>query len=179
MKLLLHICCAPCSLYPYKELKIFSSIVGFFYNPNIHPFVEYNQRKSALEEHSRKNDFKVLFHKYDVENFFRKVSGSEKHTERCKICWRMRLEETANVAKMNGFDSFTTTLLISPYQDQEHIKSIGRDIAKKVGIDFFYKDFRDGFRVAQEDAKKIGLYRQKYCGCIFSERERFEKRKKK
>jgi len=179
MKLLLHICCAPCSLYPYKELKIFSSIVGFFYNPNIHPFVEYNQRKSTLEEHSRKNDFKILFHKYDIENFFRKVSGNEQHPERCKICWRMRLEETANFAKMKGFDSFTTTLLISPYQDQEHIKSIGQDIAKKIDIDFFYKDFRNGFRVAQEDAKKIGLYRQKYCGCIFSERERFEKRKKK
>lgn len=177
MKLLLHICCAPCSIHPYKELRLkdFDSIAGFFYNPNIHPYAEYRQRKATVEDYSRKIGFSVVFGKYDVENFFRALSGNEEPATRCRICWRMRLEETANFAKLNEFDAFTTTLLVSPYQDQDELKQIGKNISRKVGIDFLYKDFRDGFRPAQKEAKTLGLYRQRYCGCIFSERERYGK----
>lgn len=178
MKILLHICCAPCSIHPYRELKLkdSDSITGFFYNPNIHPYVEYKQRKDAVEDYSKKTGNSIVFHKYDIENFFREVSGNEELGARCKICWRMRLEETANFAKLNGFDAFTTTLLVSPYQDQDQIKQIGRDVSRRVGVDFLYKDFRDGFRDSQKIAKEKGLYRQKYCGCIFSEKERYEKK---
>ena len=179
MKILLHVCCAPCSIHPHKELKAkdSDSVVGFFYNPNIHPFSEYKERKKALEEYSKSSKLPVIFHKYDMENFLRTVSGSEKQPERCMICWRMRLEETADHAKKNGFEAFTTTLLVSPYQDQDMIKKIGLDVAKATGVDFMYKDFREGFKKAQEEAKKCSLYRQKYCGCVYSERERYEKKK--
>ena len=162
-------------MHPYEELKDSDSIVGFFYNPNIHPYLEYKQRKAALEDYSKKTGFDVVFHKYDIENFFREISGNEEFGSRCKICWRMRLEETANFAKKNGFDTFTTTLLVSPYQDQDQIKQMGKDISRRVGVDFLYRDFRGGFRAAHDEAGRIGLYRQKYCGCVFSERERYEK----
>lgn len=178
MKILLHICCAPCSIHPHKELdlKNADSVVGFFYNPNIHPYSEYRERKKALEEYSEKSRFPVVFHKYDMENFFREISGNEEFGTRCRICLALRLGETANYAKKNGFDTFTTTLSISPYQDQAEIARIGRDVSKRVGVDFLYKDFRGGFRASQDEAKEIGLYRQKYCGCIFSEKERYEKK---
>ena len=177
MRILLHICCAPCSIHPYRELKSTDtdSISGFFYNPNIHPFTEYQERKKALEDYSRKTGFPVVFHKYDVENFFREVSGNEALLTRCRICWRMRLEETANFAKNNGFDGFSTTLLVSPYQDQEEIKRLGMDVSKRCGVNFLYKDFRSGFRSSQQEARQKGLYCQKYCGCIFSEKKRYEK----
>lgn len=179
MKLLLHICCAPCGIYPFEELKKegFAAITGFFYNPNIHPYTEYINRRSALEEYSKRYKIPVIFHKYDIENFFRRISGNEETTERCRLCWRMRLDETAAFASLNNYDIFTTTLLVSPYQDQRMIKDIGEEVSKKYNINFFYKDFTDGFRKAQYKAKEEHLYRQKYCGCIFSEKERFQKEK--
>ncbi len=175
MKLLLHICCAPCAIHPFEELKEFDAITGFFYNPNIHPYTEYINRKKALEDYSRNRKFPVIFHKYDFENYFRRVSGNEEFGARCGVCWQMRLEETALFGVQNGYNSFTTTLLVSPYQNQEKIKDMGEDLAKKYNISFFYRDFRDGFREAQDKARNENLYRQKYCGCIFSERERYEK----
>ena len=173
----MHICCAPCSIYPYKELteNKTDSVVGFFYNPNIHPYTEYNLRKDSVEEYSKKTGLEVIFHKYDIENFFRQVSGHERFRERCQVCWRMRLEETAGYAAKNNFNFFTTTLLVSPYQDQDAIRQIGSDISAHSGVNFIYKDFRSGFRASQEEAKKEALYRQRYCGCVFSERERYEK----
>jgi len=178
MRLLLHICCAPCSIHPYKELtESAHSVTGFFYNPNIHPFLEYKERRASLEEYSKAESFPVIFHKYDIENFFRATAGNEEFGVRCAICWRMRLEETAEQAKLKGFDAFSTTLLVSPYQDNEKIKLIGQDISNKTGIDFMYKDFRPGFRGAQNKAKDCAMYRQKYCGCIFSEKERYEKKR--
>lgn len=177
MKLLLHICCAPCAIHPFEELKgkEFDSITGFFYNPNIHPYTEYINRKKALEEYSKKHKISVTFHKYDMENYFRRISGNEESGTRCQLCWRMRLEETAVFGVQNKYDLFTTTLLVSPYQDQERIKRIGQDLAKKYNIGFFYNDFRRGFREAQHKAREEDIYRQKYCGCIFSERERYAK----
>ena len=177
MKILLHICCAPCSIHPYRELKLkdTDSIAGFFYNPNIHPYTEYQKRKNAIKDYSGKTGFPVTIHKYDTENFFKALSGNEKAPGRCRICWRMRLEETASFAKENRFDAFTTTLLVSPYQDQDKLREIGVDISKKFGLEFLYKDFRNGFRFSQQEAKEKSLYRQKYCGCVFSEKERYKK----
>src|SRR3990167_6004712 len=174
MKLLLHICCGPCALYPVRELldKKFDKITGFFYNPNIHPPSEYKKRKDTLSEAASKIGFEIIIPAYKMEEYFRKVISKEDSPERCRLCWELRLSETAVFAKNNGFDAFTTTLLISPYQDHEKIKEIGEDIASKNGVQFYYQDFRPGFRDGQEQAKKEDLYRQKYCGCVFSELER-------
>jgi len=181
VKLLLHTCCAPCIIHPFRELykKEFDSVAGFFYNPNIHPYTEYVRRKDALEEYSKRRGIPVVFHKYDMENFLRHISGNEQFGARCRICWRIRLEETAAFAAKERFDFFTTTLLVSPYQNQEDIKRIGLDLEKRFDVQFYYKDFRGGFKSAQLEAKDEGLYRQKYCGCIFSERERYKKIKEK
>jgi len=178
MKLLLHICCGPCALYPVRELldKKFDKITGFYYNPNIHPPSEYKRRKDALEAASAKIGFEVIYPPYKMEEYFRKIFCRDAvcctPAERCSLCWELRLSETASFAKTNGFDAFTTTLLISPYQDHEKVKKIGEKIAREKGIQFYYQDFRPGFRDGQEQAKKENLYRQKYCGCVFSELER-------
>ena len=180
MKLLLHICCGPCALYPVKELlnKKFDKITGFFYNPNIHPPSEYKRRKDALYEASRgqaclsPTGFEIIYPEYKMEEYFRAVLLKEDSPERCSLCWELRLSETANFAKNNGFDAFTTTLLISPYQNHEKVKNIGESIAEEKGIQFYYQDFRPGFKDGQEQARKENLYRQKYCGCVFSELER-------
>jgi predicted adenine nucleotide alpha hydrolase (AANH) superfamily ATPase len=180
MKLLLHICCGPCALYPIKELlcKKFEKITGFFYNPNIHPPSEYKKRRDALSEASAKIGFKVIIPEYKMEEYFAKIFGRgtacRAPTERCPLCWELRLSETAKFAKDNGFDAFTTTLLISPYQDHKKIRKIGEAIAKEKAIGFYYEDFRPGFKDGQEEAKKENLYRQKYCGCVFSELERVD-----
>ena len=174
MKLLLHICCGPCALYPIKELlnKEFDKVTGFFYNPNIHPPSEYKRRRDTLSEAASKTGFELIIPEYKMEEYFRKVLAKEDSPERCSLCWELRLFETANFAKDNGFDAFTTTLLISPYQDHEKIKRIGEKIAGEKGVQFYYQDFRPGFKDGQEQAKKENLYRQKYCGCVFSELER-------
>jgi len=174
MKLLLHICCGPCALYPVKELlsKKFDKITGFFYNPNIHPPSEYKRRRDALSEAAKKICLEVVMPEYKMEEYFRKTLSKEDSPERCQLCWELRLSETADFAKANGFDAFTTTLLVSPYQDHEKVKKIGEKVADEKGVQFYYQDFRPGFKDGQEQAKKENLYRQKYCGCVFSELER-------
>ena len=180
MRLLLHICCAPCSLYPLKELsakKKFEEITGFYYNPNIHPPSEYKLRRDALKKSEQDLGFKVIYPPYNMEEYFKKVFCSREQaclfpTNKCRLCWELRLERTAQFAKENGFNSFTTTLLISPYQKHDLIKEIGNKIALERGLEFYYEDFRTGFKPSQEEAKKKDIYRQKYCGCVFSELER-------
>lgn len=173
MKLLLHICCGPCLIYPLQNLKEKGfEVEGFFYNPNIHGISEYKYRKNAASDAGRLKNVKINFSDYDMENYFRAVVGNEGKDKRCPICWRMRLEKTAKFAKENNFEYFTTTLLVSPYQDIELIKTIAEDIAKNIGVKFFYEDFRPGFRTAHEEAKEMNLYCQRYCGCVYSERER-------
>lgn len=174
MKLLLHICCGPCALYPIKQLAAsrFKEITGFYYNPNIHPPSEYKRRRHALAEAEARLGFKVLYPPYKMEEYFRKIVSKEDSPDRCRLCWELRLSETADFAKENGFSAFTTTLLISPYQNHGLVKDIGEAIAGKKGVEFYYEDFRKGFRESQGDAKKSDMYRQKYCGCVFSELER-------
>jgi len=174
MRLLLHICCGPCALYPIKKLlgTKFKEVTGFYYNPNIHPPSEYKKRKDALHDVEKELGLKVIYPPYEIEEYFKKIVSKENTFERCRLCWELRLLGAARFAKENDFDSFTTTLLISPYQNHELVKEIGEDIAHKIRIEFYYEDFRKGFRASQEEAKKHDMYRQKYCGCVFSELER-------
>ncbi|MFH1783125.1 MAG: epoxyqueuosine reductase QueH [Candidatus Omnitrophota bacterium] len=174
MRLLLHICCGPCALYPIKKLSKarFSEIKGFYYNPNIHPPSEYKRRRDTLKDAEKSLGFSVVYPDYKMEDFFKNVNSLEVPKARCKECWKLRLLKTAEYAKNNDFNAFTTSLLISPYQDHEAIKDIGEEIARGTDIEFYYEDFRTGFKESQEEAKSNQFYRQKYCGCVFSELER-------
>lgn len=171
-RLLLHICCAPCLIYPLESLtqKNFD-VVGFFYNPNIHPLSEFNNRKKALEDFTQQRNLKVIFFPYKPNEFFKEVGLKKSSSERCPICWQLRLEKTASEAKENQFDYFSTTLLASPYQDHDLLKKLGNDITQEMGIEFYYEDFRIGFKDAHRKAKEQGLYCQRYCGCIYSKKE--------
>ncbi len=175
MRVLLHTCCAPCLIYPLERLKENRfEVTGFFYNPNIHSFPEYNKRKEALSDFNKKEAIDIIYLDYAPADFFRAINLKENKPQRCAICWRLRLTKTAEFAREKGFDYFSTTLLVSPYQDQELLKKIGDEISKELKVVFYYEDFRPGFKKAQELAKQKGLYRQKYCGCIYSEMERCE-----
>ena len=179
MKLLLHTCCAPCSVYCIDALKkenIDTTI--YWYNPNIHPYTEYKKRKETLEEYTKNINIKAIFEdEYGLQAFTRSVIDDLEN--RCiEYCYKTRLEKTAEYAKDNGYDSFSTTLLVSPYQRHEQVAEIGRQMAEKYDIKFIYVDFRKGYREGQAKARELGLYIQKYCGCIFSEEERFSNEKK-
>jgi epoxyqueuosine reductase len=176
MRLLLHTCCAPCLIYPLERLRAGGyEVEAFFYNPNVHPFNEYKNRKQAVIDYSRIDGVSVVYPEYKPAEFFQSVNLREVNPGRCRLCWSLRLTKAAQAAKERGFDSFSTTLLVSPYQDQELIKNIGRDISASEGVDFYYEDFRPGFRKAHEQARSQGMYCQNYCGCIYSEIERHKK----
>jgi len=175
MKILLHICCAPCLIYPEEVLSSKGfQVQGFFYNPNIHPFSEYKNRLQALKKLTQGSTDKIIYAEYDFQNFFKTVVNNETAPRRCKLCWHMRLKKTAIFAKENGFDFFSTTLLVSPYQDINAIKEIAEEIAREDGIRFYFGDFRSGFRKAHTQAKQRDIYCQKYCGCLYSEKERYD-----
>lgn len=178
MRLLLHTCCAPCLIYPLERLKQNGfEVKGFFYNPNIHPYIEYNNRKQAIMDFIKDDTFDIIYPEYNPQDYFRAVNLKEEKPERCSLCWSLRLKRTAKFAKENGFNYFSTTLLVSPYQNQEFLKRIGSDIAKEEDIDFYYEDFRPGFRKAHDEAKAKGIYCQRYCGCIYSMSRRLTERK--
>ena len=177
MKLLLHTCCAPCSVYCIDSLReegIEPDV--YWYNPNIHPYMEYKARRDCLKEYTKQIQVKAIFEEdYGLVPFCQKVS---KHLEaRCQMyCYPVRLEQTAKYAKEHGYDAFSTTLLVSPYQKHDIIREIGERVAEKYGLTFLYRDFRVGFRQGQAKARSWGLYMQKYCGCIFSEEMRYYNR---
>jgi predicted adenine nucleotide alpha hydrolase (AANH) superfamily ATPase len=163
-------------IYPLERLKEKGHVVaGLFYNPNIHPLAEYNSRRQAVEDYGKLNHIEIIYAEYLPQEFFREVNYKETNPERCSICWSIRLKRTAQVAKERGFDYFSTTLLVSPYQDQESLRRLGSDISKEEAVEFYYEDFRTGFKKAHDDAKAKGIYCQKYCGCIYSEVERCRK----
>ena len=176
MKVLLHICCSPCSVKCIEELKKDKiDVVGYWYNPNIHPYTEYRSRMNCLKDYSNSIGLEVIYNnEYGLVEFTKNVINNLK--DRCSYCYSKRLEETANYAKENGYDAFTTTLLISQYQKHEDIKKMCEDLSKKYKIDFIYKDFRINFREGQNEARNLNLYMQKYCGCIYSEMERYLKK---
>ncbi len=179
MKLLLHTCCAPCLIYPLGRLKENGlKVRGFFYNPNIHPFAEYKQRKGAVADFSQKHNLEMIYPGYNPTEFFQEVNLKEDKPQRCSVCWSLRLQRTAYAAKEMGCRYFSTTLLASPYQDHETLRKIAGDIAKETEIEFYYEDFRPGFKEAHDEARAKGIYCQKYCGCIYSEIERCRKSEK-
>lgn len=167
MKLLLHMCCAPCTVYPLGVLQAQGAeIEGFFYNPNIHPLEEHVRRMENVKILSELKDLKVNYSDAFMQELWENYEESE--ASRCEMCYSMRLEKAAEYASQNGFDAYTTSLLVSPYQKHELIKELGKKFAAKYRVEFYYTDFRPGFRQGQQGAKELGLYRQKYCGCIRS-----------
>ena len=173
MKLLLHCCCAPCSIQCVEVLAgegIKPDL--FWYNPNIHPFTEYQSRLASLRSFAEEKNLALKTNDiYGLRLFLDKTSlGAE---GRCTVCYKMRLEETALAAKEMLYDGFSTTLLISPYQKHEEITGLGNELALKYGLAFVYRDFRPRFREGQKQARASSYYMQKYCGCIFSEEERY------
>ena len=172
-KVLIHICCAPCFLYPYEVLsKEGYQIHGLFYNPNIHPYTEYQKRMESLRELEGKEGLRIIYRdNYDLDEFLRGVAFREE--KRCHFCYHMRLKETAIIARHGDFSYFTSTLLYSKYQDHEAICQIASSIAKRYGVKFLNRDFRKGWKTGIEKSKALGLYRQQYCGCIYSERDRY------
>lgn len=176
MNLLLHTCCAPCLIYPLERSRQNGfEVSALFYNPNIHPFSEYKNRKQAVLDYAKRFDVEVIYPEYLPQEFFQAVNLKEDSPNRCAICWALRLKKTAEAASEKGCEYFSTTLLVSPYQDHELLKKIGNEVASEIGVNFYYEDFRPGFRKAQIKAKQEGIYLQKYCGCIYSEIERCKK----
>ena len=177
-RLLVHTCCAPCicsihqCLIKSKEYEV----TGFWYNPNIHPFGEYQNRMMTLGYYSQETDLPVIWEReYSLEEWMEAIKDKYKNKEeRCVSCYRMRLETTAKRAKEEKFDSFSTTLLYSKFQMHEKIKELGQKLAHIYNIEFYYQDFRSGWKEGIKLSKKLNLYRQQYCGCIFSEKERFD-----
>lgn len=177
MKLLMHTCCAPCSVYCIDSLrKEGIEPTVYWYNPNIHPYIEYKTRRDTLKEYTKSINVEAIFEEeYGLDNFCKNVIGDLQN--RCQnYCYRVRLEQTAKYAKENGYDTISTTLLVSPYQKHDILKEQGEEIAKKYGLNFLYRDFRVGFREGQAKARELGLYMQKYCGCVFSEEMRYYNR---
>ncbi len=169
MEILLHICCGPCLIYPFSRLKDQGfNIKGFYYNPNLYPSEEYSRRKEALEVLSKDLQLEVERPEYRESDFSRAINTQENTPQRCVICWSLRLQKTAKVARENAIPYFSTTLLVSPYQNHQRLKQLGGEIAQETGVDFYYEDFRVGFRQAYKEAKAKGLYLQKYCGCQYS-----------
>jgi len=175
MKILLHVCCAPCSTYTLTQLRNKNfNVSGYFYNPNIHPFREFRKRLDTLREFSLKEAFELKIEsEYGLSEYLRKVVFNEK--KRCAICYEMRLEKTAQQAINTGADAFSSTLLYSRYQNHNRIISTGEKIAAKYNIPFYYEDFRIGWQQGIDMAIDMKLYRQPYCGCIYSEQERYDK----
>ena len=164
MKLLMHTCCAPCSVYCIDSLRAEGIEPELYcFNPNIHPYTEYKMRRDTLIEYSKMINIKLIINEdYGVVEFCKNTIDNLEN--RCKeYCYRIRLEQTAKFAKENGYDAFTTTLLVSPYQNHEALIEVAKEMANKYGIEFIYRDFRVGFREGQNKARELGLYMQKYC----------------
>ena len=190
MKILMHMCCGPCSCYPTEKLREEGfEPVGFFFNPNIHPYQEWRKRLRAAREFAEKVNIKFIAENhYGLRDFLSKVSSviggvndedtfknADGFHNRCKICYSWRLAETAKFAAENNFEIFTSTLFYSIHQNHELMKKIAEYFAQNYGVRFYYEDFRAGWQRGIDLSLELELYRQNYCGCIFSEEERFSK----
>jgi epoxyqueuosine reductase len=178
MKLLLHICCGPCAVYPVKELRSSGiEVTGLFYNHNIHPYTEYKLRMDAVRSYAEMVELDVIYREeYRLEEFLMNVASDP--SARCGYCYRSRLEEAARSAAELGFPCYSSTLLYSRYQNQETIREYGEELGERYGVKFHHEDFRRGWQEGIDLSKEMGLYRQKYCGCIYSEKERYAKKPK-
>lgn len=174
-RVLLHCCCAPCSLSCIDPLRQEGlEPVAFWYNPNIHPWKEYEARRNCLLEYAPTIGMETLVKEdYGLRKFAQAVCGDI--DRRCVYCYNTRIEETARFAAERGFPAFTSTLLASTYQDHDGIADAARRAADKYGVTFLYRDFRPNFRAGNQRARELGFYMQKYCGCVFSEQDRYQK----
>lgn len=175
-KTLMHVCCAPCSVSCITTLRAEGiEPVGFWYNPNIHPYMEYAARRDCLMDYAKRVGMSLYVQEdYGLRDFCRAVCDDMDH--RCGYCYGIRLYAAAKFAAEHGFESFTSTLFVSPYQDHEKMKEIAEAAGRMHGVEFLYRDFRTGFREGQAIAREEQLYMQKYCGCVFSEGERYDKK---
>lgn len=189
-RVLAHICCGPCSIYPLKVmLEGRTEVTGFFFNPNIHPRSEFKKRLEAAKTLAKYLSLNLLCAEdYAPSGFIKgakaasglsRVKGYPEKDKRCLYCYASRLEETAKTAARLGFDAFSSSLLYSRYQRHDVIKAIGTALADKYGVSFFYMDFRTGWQEGINESRAMGLYRQKYCGCIYSKLEREREKKNK
>lgn len=178
-RLLLHACCAPCSSAVLERLREHFSITILYYNPNIYPPQEYHRREQELErflQDAGMSGISLIELPYDPQEFYTAVKGLEaepERGERCTVCYRLRMEQAARYAAAHGFDWFTTTLSISPVKDPVRINQIGQELAQKYGVAHLPSEFRkkNGYKRSLELSAEYGLYRQDYCGCVFSVRK--------
>lgn len=176
MKLLLHTCCAPCSVYCIKTLRSEGiEPTLFWYNPNIHPMNEYVLRRDCLKAYAESIKVDLIVEdEYGLDEFVCNVNEKtmDDLSKRCeKYCYPLRLRKVCEYAKENGFDTVSTTLLYSIYQKHDYIAKLFEELANEYGLTFLYRDFREGWREGQDAARAAGLYMQKYCGCVYSEEE--------
>lgn len=179
--LLLHSCCAPCSSYVLEYLSKYFKISIFFYNPNIYPLEEYSRRvteqKGLITALKVKNQINFIEGRYDTESFYNLSKGLEEEREggeRCFKCYELRLKEAAIIAKEQRFDYFTTTLSISPHKNSQILNQIGKKLSEEYDVKYLYSDFKkkEGYKRSIELSSQYNLYRQDYCGCVFSKRDR-------
>lgn len=173
MNILLHICCGPCALFPLGTLRASGhEVTGFFYNHNIHPYLEYARRLDTAREMAEQETLPMIIRdEYDLEGFLANVAAAP--DKRCRYCYASRLQATAAVAAEHGFDAFSASLLYSRFQRHDEIRELGEQAAQEYGVLFYYEDFRPGWQEGIRLSKERGLYRQQYCGCIYSEKDRY------
>jgi predicted adenine nucleotide alpha hydrolase (AANH) superfamily ATPase len=176
-KLLLHICCGPCSLYVWRKLEADFELSGFFYNPNIQPIAEYEFRRLELVKIAEKYAWPMVYAPYDLHGWFAAIRGLEREAERgarCPVCFRFRLEKTFGYAKANGFDFVASTLSISPSKVTAQINEQGMALADKYGVAFLAENFKkkNGFLISRRQGDELGVKHQDYCGCVYSKAER-------
>jgi predicted adenine nucleotide alpha hydrolase (AANH) superfamily ATPase len=177
-KFLLHACCAPCSIYVLEKLRTDYDVTVFFYNPNIHPRAEYEQRKEELKKYCQKIGINFIDADYDYQKWFALTTKHKTCPERgarCALCFRERLSVSAARAQADGFDLWGTTLTISPHKDAQLINQIGQELALENKVEYYSSDWKkaEGFKIANQMSKDEGFYRQDYCGCVYSWQERF------
>ncbi len=175
MKILVHICCAPCALYVFPRLKEkFDEVIGFWYNPNIHPLQEYLKRLNSVREWAEKEGAKIIYeNRYELQEFLREIVYRE--SKRCLICYYIRFKKTAIFARRGKFDYFGSTLLYSPHQNRDLMIQAIEQVGKEYSVKPYLHQFKEGWRESREISRKMGLYHQNYCGCIYSEEERYRK----
>ncbi|MDT8419999.1 MAG: epoxyqueuosine reductase QueH [Desulfuromonadales bacterium] len=176
MNILLHICCGNCAIYPVKVLREQNhEVTGYFHNHNIHPYQEFKRRLETTKEYADLVELPLLVdEEYRLETFLAEVAADP--SRRCSYCYRSRLTATARTAAESGYEAFTTTLLYSRYQQHAAIIEYGQQLATEFNLTFHYEDYREGWQEGIRISKELELYRQQYCGCIYSEKERYAPR---
>ena len=179
MNILLHTCCGPCALYPLRTLRSAGhDVTGFFHNPIIHPYQEYVLRRDAVVRMAEMESMPLIMQdNYDLEGFLSNVAAAP--GQRCTYCYASRLRATARAATEGGFDAFSAALLYSRFQRHDEIRELGEQAGREFGIAFHYEDFRPGWQEGIRLSREQGLYRQQYCGCIYSEKDRYHPREKR